>query len=177
MERNTKNDIISTFKKIRGDMSKKEFKNKKYTFKRLENKINAYFDECDVTFIEFERQGKIIRERQPYTMEHLTLYLKIPFHKFSMYGNDDEFKIFHPLMEKARLRIIGDWISKGLVGQYNGTFLKYLMPHLSMYKITELEEENIETMGLKTITLHHGDEKQIEYKKEEYIDTEIQEKE
>ncbi len=153
------------------------FITKKYTPAKLAGKIKAYFNGCDNGTVQIRINGFKGPRKRPYTVEHLGLYLGLSSHEIHCYTHDEGFKEFHTIMECARQKIIGDWISKGLTGEYNATFLKFLLPHISLYNEFSNEDIEIGSQELKTITVFDDETKplELEDKGDGYVDAELKE--
>jgi hypothetical protein len=90
------------------------------TSAELEAKIAEYFQYCKtgkmVKHINRRGQSFEFRQEIPPTIEGMALYLNCSSRTLREYAKRDG---FFPVISRARMRIYGAWVRRGLTGEYN----------------------------------------------------------
>ena len=115
----------------------------------LQQKITEYFTQCDTGVerdVVLEKAGKAISvikisEPTPYTIEDLSLFLKVTPQTLWNYGKTEE---FFEIITCAKAKIHASWIKGGLTNRFNNKMAtQILAANNPNYRINNVLEVNV----------------------------------
>lgn len=91
----------------------------------MQEAIDAYFEECDNN-VKFDGEN-YIPDPTPYTVTGLAVSLGLDRKTIFTYGKEESHKEFHPVIKKARDKVLENMEVRGLNGESSTAFSIFLL--------------------------------------------------
>jgi len=116
------------------------------TAESLQKDVNLYFkkqDDNNKTLLTKDGKKVEINEPLPYTVEGLCIFLECNRETILNYEKQKGYEKYFGIIVNAKKKIFNSWVERGITGQYNCNFTKFVMVNNTDYKDSqEIKSDN-----------------------------------